>query len=1017
MPLCIHRNFCRTVGAVLMVVAAVPSLARASDPAPATSVPNANLDQGDQTPAGWTLSGGMGRWVDRQILELTGTGNDTNEWHCDCPVVPGQLYRFEMRARSVGGAVSATSGASFANQDQPLSEAWTWYGHVFRAPGDATSASIRVGQWCAKGTLQFDAVRVAPVTAVHKNVETLQLGDGEAIHDGRYGFQCRFLSEGRNCSRTLASATAGFNSNRWCFDGKGQVTYRFELPGHAFRSGKLHWGICHYVRGGCVVEVSRDGTAWRQAALSEKLGVASADVPADLLPADVLYVRLRGATNDGSFQVDSVGFAADVTNAPPNGVGRTVFVEMPNAGRRLAIESIVMDDSTELNRPILRVTAKNRSDATIEAIFSERAVPRQPTPDQSRAIATSDASGFPVKFAPGQTQTFETPVLLSHGDENQVRAALRATDGETLAMTLPWTLPVYYQADYGQRIETASGPNDVWWCEATWKVAPQRPLPETAGPAATLSAARNDREAVQVVVRPKQALKGLTAAAGALTASDGATIPAENIKIMRVYYHNVQVPTDATSTPGPWPDALPPLDKPLDLPAGKNQPLWVLVHVPKDAKPGDYAGQLTLKAQGWSAVVPLRLHVWNFSLPERNHIETAFGLSMGRAFDYQKVKTEADRRHVTDLYLQNFAEHRISPYDPTPLDPIRVKFLPEANPPRAELDFTAFDAAMGRAVEKHHFTGFRLPIEGMRGGTFEGRSEGKIGQYGEHTPQYQAMFASYLKQLEDHLREKGWLNMAYTYWFDEPEPKDYAFVCAGMERLKRCAPGIATMLTEQPEKELAGSIDIWCPISPEYRQSRADERRQQGERFWWYVCCGPKAPYCTLFIDHPATDLRVWLWQTWQRNIVGILVWESNWWTSRGDVAQNPYDDPMGYVGGSRPEEMKYWGNGDGRFIYPPLAAAAPGISGDKPVIERPVSSIRWEMLREGIEDYEYLWLLRDLIGKKRSSLSADEIKAYESLLEVPETITTDAITFTTDPRPIYARRAAIAEAIERLVK
>jgi hypothetical protein len=259
--------------------------------------------------------------------------------------------------------------------------------------------------------------------------------------------------------------------------------------------------------------------------------------------------------------------------------------------------------------------------------------------------------------------------------------------------------------------------------------------------------------------------------------------------------------------------------------------------------------------------------------------------------------------------------------------------------------------------------------------------------------------------------------MPYTYWFDEPEPKDYAFVRSGMERLKKCAPGIATMLTEQPEEELAGPIDIWCPISPEYKQNRADERRKQGERFWWYVCTGPKAPYCTLFIDHPATDLRVWLWQTWQRNIVGILVWESTWWTSRDDVKQNPYEDPMGYVGGTWPEDMQHWGNGDGRFVYPPLAAAAPGISGDKPVIEPPVSSIRWEMLREGIEDYEYLWLLRDLIGKRKSALTAEQIKAYESLLEVPESITTDAITFTTDPRPVYARRAAIAEAIEQLIR
>ena len=69
-------------------------------------------------------------------------------------------------------------------------------------------------------------------------------------------------------------------------------------------------------------------------------------------------------------------------------------------------------------------------------------------------------------------------------------------------------------------------------------------------------------------------------------------------------------------------------------------------------------------------------------------------------------------------------------------------------------------------------------------------------------------------------------------------------------------------------------------------------------------------------------------------------------------------------------------------------------------MIEPPVSSIRWEMLREGIEDYEYLWLLRDLIGRKAGvAHGGASWSRYESLLEVPATITRDMTTFTTDPR------------------
>ena len=199
-----------------------------------------------------------------------------------------------------------------------------------------------------------------------------------------------------------------------------------------------------------------------------------------------------------------------------------------------------------------------------------------------------------------------------------------------------------------------------------------------------------------------------------------------------------------------------------------------------------------------------------------------------------------------------------------------MKFQPEDNPPRAECDFTAFDRAISRAVEQYHFTGYRLPIQGMGGGTFHSRHDPEIAGFGENTPQYQAMFANYVGQIERHLRDKGWLDMAYIYWFDEPDPKDYDFVSRGMERLRRYAPGLQRMLTEEPNNELQAPVNIWCPVSNQYDHAAAEEPRRRGERFWWYVCTGPKAPYCTLFIDHPATELRVWLWQTWQRDIAAF---------------------------------------------------------------------------------------------------------------------------------------------------
>jgi hypothetical protein len=261
---------------------------------------------------------------------------------------------------------------------------------------------------------------------------------------------------------------------------------------------------------------------------------------------------------------------------------------------------------------------------------------------------------------------------------------------------------------------------------------------------------------------------------------------------------------------------------------------------------------------------------------------------------------------------------------------------------------------------------------------------------------------------------------AYVYWFDEPDPKDYEFVMNGFKKIKEAAPGITRMLTEQVEPALVGGPDIWCMVSPEYKQEPVEARRKEGDKFWWYICTGPQAPFCGLFIDHAATELRVWLWQTWQRHISGILIWESNYWNSETaypdkDNPQNPYEDPMGWqVGYGTPVGTKKpWGNGDGRFIYPPESAANGKPA--KPVIEPPVDSIRWEMLRDGIEDYEYHAMLSRLLEQKRGGLPAEQRARYEALLEVPAAITASMTEFTKDPAPIEARRAELAKAIEEL--
>jgi len=72
-------------------------------------------------------------------------------------------------------------------------------------------------------------------------------------------------------------------------------------------------------------------------------------------------------------------------------------------------------------------------------------------------------------------------------------------------------------------------------------------------------------------------------------------------------------------------------------------------------------------------------------------------------------------------------------------------------------------------------------------------------------------------------------------------------------------------------------------------------------------------------------------------------------------------------------------------------------------------------MLRDGIEDYEYLAMLQRLVEERKDGMTADELADCRRLLEVPPEISAGMTKFTGDPAPIEARREEVARAIVRL--
>jgi hypothetical protein len=115
-----------------------------------------------------------------------------------------------------------------------------------------------------------------------------------------------------------------------------------------------------------------------------------------------------------------------------------------------------------------------------------------------------------------------------------------------------------------------------------------------------------------------------------------------------------------------------------------------------------------------------------------------------------------------------------------------------------------------------------------------------------------------------------------------------------------------------------------------------------------------------LAIDAPPTDPQLlMLWNAYERN-VGWLTWHINRWVD-GRVLnaakagpRNPYDDPI-----SSKTPNGQLANGDVSLIYPPVASRYGLTDPTAP----PVSSLRLEEIRDGIDAVNLVSLYRDRFG------------------------------------------------------
>lgn len=516
----------------------------------------------------------------------------------------------------------------------------------------------------------------------------------------------------------------------------------------------------------------------------------------------------------------------------------------------------------------------------------------------------------------------------------------------------------------GKVIQPPESAIQLWPVDSMVKVFEDTKPP--AKPAAlVIDAARNEVVSAQFAVRAAQALTGLRCTVAALAGPGRAKI--EDVQVRFVGFVPVRKNSDASAlrkAPTRYGDPLLEEAK-LDLPAGKTQPVWITVRVPKKARPGEYVGQACFRAGRREAALPLTVQVHKALLPDKRTLWVTNWTCVGSRDRMELVTrfpwrpTEKGYWTVLRAYTRNMAAHRQNVI----LTPIFELIAAQADGrDRLAFDFRHFDrwvrlfqeeGVIGR-IEGGHLAGGRY-------GTTDHRSTVWVVEKGKAVRKqlsswgrpHKDFLAQFLPALQAHLAQKGWLNIYLQHVFDEPTSKNADRYKELAAVVKQHAPRLRTVEATHCH-ELVGSIDTWVPQLDHYSHKLAFYRGRQeaGEEVWFYTCCGPRdGRFMNRFMDYHLLKVRLLHWVNAKYGAAGYLHWGWNQWTRR-----NPFEDVE--------NDGKSWlPPGDRYIVYP-----SPG---------GVLDSIRHEAMLEGIQDYELLKLLAARSPEKARAVMDSVVRSF----------------------------------------
>jgi hypothetical protein len=498
----------------------------------------------------------------------------------------------------------------------------------------------------------------------------------------------------------------------------------------------------------------------------------------------------------------------------------------------------------------------------------------------------------------------------------------------------------------------------------------------TTTASASIKAAKNEFEAFQIVLRAGGADVAAVSAklATSLTGPGGKTIPNANVVLYAERYYDVGTASNDEGAPGLWPDPLvPDVDTyfgekrnafPITVTANETRVVWVDVLVPIDQAPGDYAGSIEIDVGGaMQASVPVALHVGNFVLPSTATLTSAYGMGWGTApqvhcgGSFPFCATEDAANAIRALYVRAALEHRFTISN--------TDFQPPFGGSQAPFEKYVLPLIAGTGPT-------RLPGAKLTTVVLDGN-------------------ASSLAQWIAYAKANSFFDRLFDYPIDEPGSNTttwstFATDSSGLHATDANAQICLTATIQDAQSHSAeNEIDIFVPVLDQMygrtgsgydgdQRSKYDAwlAAKAGRKLWMYQSCdqhgcgscGTPSPgvdytgWPERVIDSSGVQDRAFGWVAWQEKVTGELYFATDYqlataWNSNGQCA--------------------FSGSGDGTIFYP----GKPSIVGGTKDI--PIESIRMKMIREGMEDYEYLAMVQKTNAALATSVaSALFPKAYE---------------------------------------